>query len=88
MLGTSGAWQLNTSGAQNSRPVISQAAHIRDWKAACRVRRARVPAKPRFHNPGQLPLQFAHDRRRFAAKRDMFEPVAVARQHFVLEERL
>jgi hypothetical protein len=23
MLGTSGAWQLKTSGAQNSRPIIS-----------------------------------------------------------------
>ena len=51
MLGTSGAWQLKTSGAQSSRPMISADAAYSRLESRVPGSSSASSGRPRFHNP-------------------------------------
>jgi hypothetical protein len=51
ILGTSGAWQLKTSGAQNSRPMISAAGAYSRLESRVPGSSAPNSGRPRFHKP-------------------------------------
>ena len=57
MLGTSGAWQLKTSGAQNSRPMISASGAYSRLESRVPGSSSASSGRPRFHRPAARALR-------------------------------